>query len=1573
MAEEVTRIAWVLETIDKASGPYLAADRKIRQAQLSMEKALRSSSAAASTASTKVGEGARSQAKSLSMAERAARDQARVVKSLANAERELGRAFGVASAGAGRSATAQARAATSVAASADKTVAAQRRMTTAARNAAVPPARGALQEPGLRRASERAGRGVGRVGSMLAVGAGLGLAASVRGLGDYEAKMDAVAATSGATGKQLKQMDDLAMKLGADTKFSAGQAADAMFGLSKAGFTAKQAMKVLPGTMSLAAATGIDLADATDTQAVALRAFGLESGKANMVADLLTKTVNTSAVDMQDLGLALPYVSAAAKSTGTSLQEVTAMAGLLGNAGIDGEKFGTAIRAAMLGLTNPSNKARDALRSIGVDSKDLAGIPLPQAIGKIAGGLDKLKTRGEKVGLVAQVFGREAAPAVLTLLEQGEKKIDAHTRALSDSEGQAKRTSKVMQDNLKGDLEQLGGSLETAKIKLEKDFGPALRTVTKNATAGVNWLGKHEKTTAALGIAAAGAVTGLAGLAIIAKVTQWSKTARGGLSALRSSMGWMSRSKAGQNLVNDLSSQTSGMGGRLSRNARAARAPYVATMRTTGVRAGASLAANTAETAATQMPASMNARSGKFRTAGRSAGKVAGRAFGLAVVGAVVLVVPQITAELKKQFDAVAGEFLDDLPGVGRIRKNVRKSGFNDLTDKFTPKFLRMPRGNHGGVIRPGGFRRYQDGGLVDAMVSPGENVEYEGATWRVPGSPVSADTVHARLPPGAAVITGHGQQLRAAGASIEETIAQQMPHFAKGGRVPPASAWGFFRGKAFTPAQSAGWLGNIQQESGFNPGAVQPGGPGRGLVQWGGGRFAALQAYAAGRRKPWQDGGMQLDFIMRELRGPESAAMRAIKAARTVPAATDAIGKRYERYGHEGSRQSFARAAYERFSKRDPRGSGLGSRRGSAGMQESTERIVARGPLGRSRTRAGLLEDAFGQGVSLGQAGISRAAIRQSGSPIVAATRAALTRDMFQRTVQVQQRREPRTIRSSARASGARGTAGGFRAGGGWGGTQNLVMQAISGINQRKSYKRNVAVNGNQNSDHNTWIKNAFAADLSPGGDSVFQKISRRLGIAARKGSWNNFPNRPVRGVRSQLLWHAPDGSHTDHVHLGIRRMRRGGVVPGRALTKATTAARSNAGGSLEALDRTLGDAVSIRIGALRRQIDREVKKGGSRRQILRLQQVLDVIDGELGRRVGMAERIVGRNAGGRDRYQAALDRGLRRADLDSESVKGIASQRLVTEGAIGGMRADKTTLQRALKNAQRAGSREKAAELREQITNLGEEIEEATTKRVELARDYLRAIARSMQSAAQERVDASQFGLDSVNASLAFTDASQRVSGTADTQSGLAQKAAQLQASLIPALAGVRDSFLAQAQVAAGTGDVAGLRQALLSATSATTDMANASADAAEAIKASAEAGIGARLDSSQFGASFAQASLDLLANDQRLAGSFDTGGGARADYISNTILPALRQVVADDLAAVEVERQVRGDGSKEHRDALLRLLGDQKAVQDAQLQAQEEIKSNTDSLRELGGSTAFDSNGQRFTDLISLGVGV
>ena len=155
---------------------------------------------------------------------------------------------------------------------------------------------------------------------------------------------------------------------------------------------------------------------------------------------------------------------------------------------------------------------------------------------------------------------------------------------------------------------------------------------------------------------------------------------------------------------------------------------------------------------------------------------------------------------------------------------------------------------------------------------------------------------------------------VRAANRKLEDAMGdvegQDGPDVKLGRGGAGKKIFDFFRRAGFSANQAAAWVGNFQQESGLNPGAVQPGGPGRGLAQWGGNRFTALQAYAKRRGTSWQNMETQLNFVLHELRGSERSAARSIRSSKTLADAVNAIGRDYERFGISGNRLGPAREA---------------------------------------------------------------------------------------------------------------------------------------------------------------------------------------------------------------------------------------------------------------------------------------------------------------------------------------------------------------------------------------------------------------------------------------------------------------------------------------------------------------------------------------------------------------------------------------------------------------------------------------------------------------------------------------
>ena len=320
-------------------------------------------------------------------------------------------------------------------------------------------------------------------------GAGFGLASLVKAGVDYEQQMAKVKAVTDATGPQFKRLGDLAKQLGKDTKFSAGQAAAAMYELGSAGFRADQMAKVLPGTLSLAAASNIELADAAEISANALKGFGLASNQSSRVSDVLAQAVAASSVEMKDLQLSLKYIGPVAKLTGQSFEDMIAAVELMGNAGIKGEQAGTSLRGAMVRLTKPTKMVQSAFRELGISASDLQGPkglkPLPQIIAILEQHTAKL-SKAQRNQALAQIFGTEALSGMAAVIDQGSKKLTTLAEKNRHAEGAAKRMATTMNNTVAGAFENFTGTVETAGITIFEKFQVPLRKGLLGAAKLIN-------------------------------------------------------------------------------------------------------------------------------------------------------------------------------------------------------------------------------------------------------------------------------------------------------------------------------------------------------------------------------------------------------------------------------------------------------------------------------------------------------------------------------------------------------------------------------------------------------------------------------------------------------------------------------------------------------------------------------------------------------------------------------------------------------------------------------------------------------------------------------------------------------------------------------------------------------------------------------------------------------------------------------------------------------------------------------------------------------------------------------
>ncbi|HWI48083.1 MAG TPA: phage tail tape measure protein, partial [Rummeliibacillus sp.] len=302
----------------------------------------------------------------------------------------------------------------------------------------------------------------------------------------FESQITKAAVKVGATKKEYKALSDEALRLGASSSLSSSEVAVAMDQMASKGFDVNAIIASMPGVISGAESSGEDLALTANTVVSALNAFGLSASQATRVSDIMAMSANTSAAGIQDLNYAFKYAAPDAKLLGISIEELSAVTGLLVDKGMAGEQAGTALRASMKSLANPSKEATKVLNQLGVTAIDSNGnfkslAQITEDWNKATKGL----TAAQKSQYATTVFGLDASSAMLNLFESGPEKIRKTTKALEESKGSAQEAAIAMKDNYAGAKEQLLGSLESAQIKFATPILPVVKEIFQGITGDI--------------------------------------------------------------------------------------------------------------------------------------------------------------------------------------------------------------------------------------------------------------------------------------------------------------------------------------------------------------------------------------------------------------------------------------------------------------------------------------------------------------------------------------------------------------------------------------------------------------------------------------------------------------------------------------------------------------------------------------------------------------------------------------------------------------------------------------------------------------------------------------------------------------------------------------------------------------------------------------------------------------------------------------------------------------------------------------------------------------------------------
>jgi TP901 family phage tail tape measure protein len=328
-----------------------------------------------------------------------------------------------------------------------------------------------------------------KLGAVTSAGFGVAVAAA----SGFEAGLSAIEAVSGATEAQMEAVRATALRLGADTKFSASEAASAIEELVKAGISVDDAINgAADATVALAAAGEIALPRAAEIAANAMNVFNLSASDMPKVADLIAGAANASAITVEQFGQSLSASGAAANLAGIEFDGLSTAIALMGNAGIKGSDAGTSLKTMLLNLNPVTDRQTNLMKKLGLITADGANQFFDaegkaKSFAEIAGVLQRAlegQTQQQKLATLETLFGADAIRAAAIVSEAGTKGFEDMAAAMGKVTAESVAATRM--DNLRGSIEQLKGSLETAAIIIGEFFLPALRRMADLATAVVN-------------------------------------------------------------------------------------------------------------------------------------------------------------------------------------------------------------------------------------------------------------------------------------------------------------------------------------------------------------------------------------------------------------------------------------------------------------------------------------------------------------------------------------------------------------------------------------------------------------------------------------------------------------------------------------------------------------------------------------------------------------------------------------------------------------------------------------------------------------------------------------------------------------------------------------------------------------------------------------------------------------------------------------------------------------------------------------------------------------------------------
>ncbi len=360
---------------------------------------------------------------------------------------------------------------------------------------------------------------------------------------DFEAQMSKVEAISGATAEEVEQLKEKAEEMGATTKFSATQSAEALEYMAMAGWKANDMVGGLEGIMNLAAASGEELGTTSDIVTDALTAFGLKASDSGHFADVLAVASSNANTNVSMMGDTFKYAAPVAGALGYSVEDVAVAIGIMANAGIKGEQAGTALRGTLTNLSKPSEENAKYIKRLGISMTDASGdakslnVLLTDMRKKFAN-----LTETQKAQYAAGIAGKNAMSGLLALMNGSDGDFDKLTKAINNSDGASKKMADTMNKNLKGQLALLKSEAEGVGItfyeKIDKQAAGAVEKLSKKvgdfgAQLSSGALDNKLKAIGATATAAGIGLVAMNGALAVKDIANFATAARAGTEALK--------------------------------------------------------------------------------------------------------------------------------------------------------------------------------------------------------------------------------------------------------------------------------------------------------------------------------------------------------------------------------------------------------------------------------------------------------------------------------------------------------------------------------------------------------------------------------------------------------------------------------------------------------------------------------------------------------------------------------------------------------------------------------------------------------------------------------------------------------------------------------------------------------------------------------------------------------------------------------------------------------------------------------------------------------------------------------